>query len=412
MQKSFKDKILETTYLACYVLYFVFSLMFFSPVGEHLSKYIGQGDGLKITNYCAMAVLFVIYIFKPHNDKKRLIGELLIVFIFAMASFSNQRVSSIFYLSQWTMYITIGFFIACSSVTDFKRIAIACLATSVAMFCLLNLSYLTGYVEEGYATRFYDWSTGFFIPGHYMGYYYFTHPSYYSACAWMIYMYLRGKKQIGWIELFAEFGVLYLLYRHTTCRLGFVCVCVTFALYIVVVKLNLIRLEWKFTRIAAAAGFPLAAIFTLLCGYFYSPENPILSKINKMISGRFALTKLAFERYNINLFGRPITYFDDGTYFYLDSAYTHALWGCGLIFFILVIAMFSYMAYYSCKTNNKPLFVWLATLAIFGIVGDVWVGITYTPLLLGFFQMFKERKSIAYSGENSAAQSPDINTAD
>ena len=74
--------------------------------------------------------------------------------------------------------------------------------------------------------------------------------------------------------------------------------------------------------------------------------------------------------------------------------------------------MFSYMAYYSCKTNNKPLFVWLATLAIFGIVGDVWVGITYTPLLLGFFQMFKERKSIAYSGENSAAQSPDINTAD
>ena len=63
--------------------------------------------------------------------------------------------------------------------------------------------------------------------------------------------------------------------------------------------------------------------------------------------------------------------------------------------------MYSYMHYYACKTDNKPLFIWLTTLMVFGIVGDIWVGISYTAIILGFFIMFKDRKNIVKKADHT-----------
>ena len=93
----------------------------------------------------------------------------------------------------------------------------------------------------------------------------------------------------------------------------------------------------------------------------------------------------AFQRYDLNLFGRLIIPHEGGTYFFLDAGYSYELFGCGIVFYIVILAMYSYMHYYACKTDNKPLFIWLTTLMVFGIVGDIWVGISYTAIILGFF---------------------------
>jgi len=186
----------------------------------------------------------------------------------------------------------------------------------------------------------------------------------------------------------------YLLYKVTTCRLGFLCAAGAFVLYIIIIKLKLIKLEWKITKFGAVLGFPAFAAFTLLTGFFYSSSNFILIKFNKMINGRVLMVHEAFNRYDLNLFGRLIIPHTDGVYFFLDAGYAYELFGCGIVFFIVVLAMYSYMFYYACKTDDKPLFIWLATLMVFGIVGDVWVGISYTAIILGFFIMFKDRKNI------------------
>ena len=215
-------------------------------------------------------------------------------------------------------------------------------------------------------------------------------------------MYVRGEKELHWLELIAEYGLMYLLYVKTTCRLGFVCATIVFVLYVLVVKLNFIKLQWSITKLGSIIGFPAFAAFTLLTGYFYNESNPILSKFNGLISGRVYLTHEAFNRYDINLFGRLIIPHEGGTYFFLDAGYSYELFGCGIIFYLAVLAMYSYMHYYSCKTGDKPLFIWLTTLMVFGIVGDVWVCISYTAIILGFFVMFKDRSKVLNSNKNSA----------
>lgn len=393
MSEQKKNKLLEAAYLVCFALYFICSLTVFSPIGDRLLRFTTRKFMFGAINWSAVAVLAVIYIFKKHESKKEVAAEILVAALFTIVTFTNQTVSSMFQLTQWTMFFTTGFFIICATVTTFKRIAATTLATSLFMFAVMNFTNISGLIPEFTLDRF-------GTIAHYMGYYYYSHPSYYMLFAWVIYMYLRGEKKIGWIELAAEFSAQYLLYKHTTCRLGFVCACIVLLLYIIFIKLDLINLNWKIVKFASAVGFSAAAVFTLACGYLYSFNIGVLGKINGVLSGRLNYINMAFDRYNINLFGRLILPPESGSYFYLDSAYAYSLFGCGLIFFIVVLAMHSYISYYACKTNNKYLLIWAITLMIFGIIGDAWVSITYSPFILGFFIMLRDRKHI--SGTKSA----------
>ena len=115
-----------------------------------------------------------------------------------------------------------------------------------------------------------------------------------------------------------------------------------------------------------------------------------MKKFNSLLSGRLSLVHRAFDRYDLELFGRIVKPLETEGYFYLDACYAYALFGCGIVFFAVVMIIYSYMCYHACKTNDRYLLVWLATLAIFGIVGDVWVHISYTPAVLGFFIFLRE----------------------
>ena len=390
MTKSVKNKLLECIYLICISAYFIVSLGAYSPFGDSISQSITQKDLFTYSNWIIFSILAVIYIFKEHTDKKEILMELFVAAVFFIATFTNQTVTNKYSLTQWTFFFTTGMFIICATVTTFKRIAIATLAPNIFMFIAFNIIDIYELIPEFMAEPYI--LTG--RMAHYMGYYYYSHPSYYMLFAWAIYMFLRGKKKIGWIELGIELVAQYQIYRYTTCRLGFLCALVLFILYVVIVKLDLINFNWKITKFASISGFSLAALFTLLSGYLYTPSISIIQKINSALSGRLKLINLAFERYNIKLFGRIILPPADGSYFYLDSGYVYALFGCGLIFFLVVLAMHSYALYYAYKTNNKPLFVWIVALLVFNIIGDAWVAMTYSPVVLGFFIFLREHRTL------------------
>jgi len=387
MLKTKKEHLLETIYLLCLFEYICVSLFTISYVAEFIDRYINHTTLAIANNWFIAAVLVVIYLIKPHESKKDMILEIMTFVLFVIVTFTNQNVDSVFYLNQCTIFFVIGLFMICAPTTTFKRITATSLAASLFIFAVNFYLSQNGYVYDLVVERFGTYA-------HSYGYYYYAQPSYYMLFAWLAYMYVRGKKEIGWIELTAEFGLQYLLYKVTTCRLGFLCAAGAFVLYIIIIKLKLIKLEWKITKFGAVLGFPAFAAFTLLTGFFYSSSNFILIKFNKMINGRVLMVHEAFNRYDLNLFGRLIIPHTDGVYFFLDAGYAYELFGCGIVFFIVVLAMYSYMFYYACKTDDKPLFIWLATLMVFGIVGDVWVGISYTAIILGFFIMFKDRKNI------------------
>lgn len=384
-----KNKYLEISYLILLFSYICISVFVISFMKELIDRYINHHLVIIAANWIVAALLGVIYLLKPHPSIKDTIIELLVFALFIVVTITNQTVDIVYNLNQCTIFFVIGLFMICAPVTTFRRIAAVSLAASlfifVANFSASHFGIITDYIVYHYGVEKY---------GHSLGYYYYAQPSYYMLFAWLAYMYIRGKKEIGWIELIAEFAFQYLIYDITTCRLGFLCAVGAFALYIAVVKLRLIRLNWKITRLGAIAGFPAFAAFTLLSGYFYNPDNVLLSKLNGILSGRIAMVYEAFNRYDINLFGRLIIPHEGGPYFFLDAGYSYELFGCGIIFYVIVLAMYSYMHYYACKTDDKPLFIWLTTLMVFGVVGDVWVGISYTAIILGFFIMFKDHKSI------------------
>ena len=403
MIKNKNNICLEVLYHFCFIVYTTLSLFAFSPVVYKFSPYISQKELFTIANWVAFAVLTLIYILKPHKNKKEVLAELSVAVVFIIATFTNQTVSNVFHLTQWTMFFVVGMFIVCATVTTFKRISITSLLTTVITFIGFSYASSRNIIEHivGYHGD---------MIAHYMGYYYYSHPSYYMLFAWVTYMYIRGEKKIGWIELFVEAAALYKLHTYTTCRLANVCTIAALVFYIILVKLDLINLQWKITRIVSTTAFGFASVATLLSGFIYSSSNAILDKIKGILSGRLYLVNAAFERYNIKLFGRLISPMENEGYFYLDSCYAYSLFGCGLVFFLIVIVMYSYMCYHACKTNNRHLLVCLLTLAVFGMVGDVWVHISYTPLILGFFIFLRESncfsKSIKNTTESTDKQNP------
>lgn len=378
-----KNRFLEILYHLCFVVYTTLSIITFSPVIDKIWHIIDRRTMFTVANWGAVAVLAVIYIFKHHESKKEVALELFVAAVFTLASVTNQTVSNVFHLTQWTTFMVVGMFIICATVTTLKRISIVSLLTTLITVAAFHFASSADLIAS--LTKEHSGATA-----HYMGFLYYTHPSYYMLFAWLMYMYIRGEKKIGWIELLAEFAFLVYLHNYTTCRLASVCTFIAFAAYVVIVKLELIKLHWKFTNIVSVAGFPACAAFTFITGLLYSSENNILKIFNRALSGRLSLVNRAFDRYNISLLGRIIKPMENESYFYLDSCYAYALFGCGLVFFAVVMAMYTYMCYYACKKNDKSLLVWLATLAIFGIVGDVWVHISYTSLILGFFIFFRE----------------------
>ena len=391
-----KNRVLEILYHLCFVVYTTLSIIAFSPVIDEIWHIIDRRTMFTVANWGATAVLAIIYIFKHHESKKEVILELFIASVFILASLTNQTVSNVFHLTQWTTFMVVGMFIICATVTTFKRISIVSLATTLITVAAFHFASHADLIAS--YTKNHSGATA-----HFMGFLYYTHPSYYMLFAWLMYMYIRGEKKIGWIELLAEFALLVYLHNYTTCRLASVCTFIALIAYVIIVKLELIKLHWKFTGIVSIAGFSICAAFTFITGLLYSPANTILSKINSVLSGRLHLVNLAFDRYNISLFGRLIKPMENESYFYLDSCYAYSLFGCGLVFFVVVMAMYTYMCYYACKKNDKSLLVWLATLAIFGIVGDVWVHISYTPLILGFFIFLRESSALKKSEKNSVS---------
>ncbi|MBR2027525.1 MAG: hypothetical protein IKA10_00875 [Oscillospiraceae bacterium] len=387
MQRKLRDRILEVPYFICYILYTTLSIIAFSPAYDKLEHLLTQEQQFLVANWGAFAILSVIFLFKHHDSLKEVALELIIAAIFITATFLNQTVQSTFYLTQWTMYGTAAMFAICATVTTLRRIAVVSAITSVLTVIAFQYGAYTEYLIN--LTSVHLDKTA-----HYMGFLHYAHPSYFLVFAWIAYMYARGKKQISYIELIGEAMLLYAVHEYTTSRLGSILTLLAMVLYIIFVKLDLIKLHWKFTRFMATASFSICALFTLLTGYFYNPKIAVFKKLNQILTGRVRFVHMAYDRWDIQLLGRLITWQDNGKYFYLDSGYAMSLFGGGLLYFTAVMGMYTYMCWSACKRGDRPFLVWLLAVAAAVLVGDPWVHIAYTPLILGFFITLREDRAL------------------
>ncbi|WP_191364056.1 polymerase [Limosilactobacillus oris] len=141
---------------------------------------------------------------------------------------------------------------------------------------------------------------------------------------------------------------------------------------------------------------PVTAAIMIFLSYFYTSSNHLLHKIDSLFSGRLALGAQAFDKFDVNLFGRTIVEHSFGgvnghrlasgsiqiNYFYIDSSYVRMLLLWGLLVFIMVIVCLTYIALRSTvhKTFILSAIILVASLSF--MFEPHIIQIIYNPFLL------------------------------
>lgn len=148
--------------------------------------------------------------------------------------------------------------------------------------------------------------------------------------------------------------------------------------------------EWMQTLLVFA--MPLCATVMIILSYCFSAELPVLAKLDSLLSGRLLLGQIAFDRFDVKLFGQfvpmvgfgrnTVTYMASSNYFFLDSSYMTILMCYGSVLFFFVIAAFANSSFRAKKRKDYYLVLIIALIAVDCMVEHHMMEIWYNPFLL------------------------------
>lgn len=212
------------------------------------------------------------------------------------------------------------------------------------------------------------------------------------------YIYLR-KEKMHWLECLVLQGIHLFFYWRTDSRMCFF-----------MATLMLIFFGFYNWGKRTFLGFPrishifllvpiLVSVFSLGITYFYNPGNPLLHRINNLVSNRLQLGKSGMENYGITLFGTKIEWIGHnfhgykGTYNFVDSSYVHLLLENGIIVLALIILCYSYIIYNGVIRNDGHLVWIICFILIFSITEPRLVNLAYHPFILMAVAAWSEGKA-------------------
>lgn len=146
-----------------------------------------------------------------------------------------------------------------------------------------------------------------------------------------------------------------------------------------------------------------AILVSILLAYFYKPNNPMFTLIDRVLSGRLVHQREAFTKYNVTVFGQYVTESGNGganhnenyKYFFIDSSFMRVLMMNGLVCFILVVIAIWFMSKRFIQENAISLEICLLLVIISSIIDQHMIEISFNVLFLAFFAnnaFFSEHK--------------------
>ena len=233
---------------------------------------------------------------------------------------------------------------------------------------------------------------------------------YYSTLAYLVlflsiigyYLLYNRRKKLQKLYLIGCMIINYITYVITTVRLTFVCAILFLTLVILYEYTHFFRYK-NINMLIATFMYPLMFALSVILPFVYL-NNPLLVKLDILLNGRLHFSHMAFERYDITLFGRQIVADAGGfnekwqnTYFFVDSGYVNLLIGCGVIFCIIVLAAYTLIARYAVKSNNTKLFVWCLVVCIFSFVNNALINSIMNSLPIIIMHVIQNRKTMRNS---------------
>ena len=146
---------------------------------------------------------------------------------------------------------------------------------------------------------------------------------------------------------------------------------------------------YKFTSLICVPLFALIAVGLIIA---YDSENPLLSKINSLLTGRLDQGHWAYNEVGITVLGQNIrwnTYELEGTVReavveslrYVDSSYMQYLLNYGVIIFLLICLLFIVLSYRSWKKRDIYLSIIIIFFTAHAMFDPQLIWIAYNPFL-------------------------------
>lgn len=300
----------------------------------------------------------------------KLLISLSVLALFGIAAMVTDR-------SYLTAYVA---FVLIADRCDFKKIVkvslIAALSalTLILFFCLVGI--LTDHLYYGTGQRV----------AHCLGFSYYSRFPFILFLCTIMFLYLRNRKT--WLIYALILVINIVVFYYTTLRLTYYLTFLLVFLDWLLGRMNKWDLSVGKWPVVSACLYPICLAFTWLVMALYNPGNRFLAWLNTALNNRIRLMHTGYSEYSVKLFGNYIAMRGNSAlrdtidYFYIDSGFAYSLLAYGLVFTIAVVFLYSSIFYYSCRTNNKNLFIWTFVIMVFTLVNNIWLSVTYNPLLM------------------------------
>lgn len=363
-------------------IFFIAFLIYFLPIFLSETTFEGllSDHILRIISYVALLlILFKIFVLDRWIKKQQLLicGILLIYFIVWRRTMDIQLISVVPFILgakdvkfkdiiRWYIYIWLALIMA------------------VMVFALLGIIPNLIYHSPDRPTRY---SLGMNYPSHIAAHYMYLV---------LAYCYLRFNKLNFLDYIFIIIGDFICLLLTNT-RLDFIAVIILIPVMIIAQRAYR---GYKWSQCFASfwwMAIPISATVTIICSYFYNSNNKIMRKINSLSSGRLFLGNEAFEKYNVNLFGRRVVehsfsgikgmkfVHDNSHYFYIDSAYVRMLLLWGLLVFLMISVCLTFIALRSTVHKTFILSAIILVASLNFMFEPNIINLIYNPFILALF---------------------------
>lgn len=257
----------------------------------------------------------------------------------------------------------------------FRKIALFSVILSAALLVFVIASSYVGIIPNHTILR-----EDSDAPRAYLGFLYAAYPSTIMLNITLLIFYLR-KEKIRWISILLLFLCNYWLFTQTDSRLPMLLAVFTLVICgLLKLKPDFLVRKKRLTAVLAMA-FLICALISILASVHYDPDIAGYEKMNSLLTGRLYYQHEGMTRYPVTLFGQELDVNGMGLdafgkeigirpsdYFYIDNLYILWLLGSGLVFFVMVILLFTIVSlksrYYDPQGYLLIVFVVLAVLCM------------------------------------------------
>lgn len=210
----------------------------------------------------------------------------------------------------------------------------------------------------------------------------------------LAFFYLKGEK-LRWYHYMITVLTAGLVYHFCNARLDSGCtllLAVLFALGngITHTRLSSMRVKMKWEQFWQKTGIwvmAALAVFSVLMTVLYQKESPAWQELDKIISSRLRLGNNGIEEYGWTLFGQAIDMVGNGgstvlpsDYSFIDCSYMYMLLRHGIVFLVLMVAIFTICCY---KNRHDLYFLYaMALVSVNCVIAHHIIQVEYNPFAL------------------------------